>query len=122
MVGKHLVAIIDDDADVRDALGAMFHREGFDPKCFESATHFIEEGLHLPTALIVSDYQMPGMNGLDLCRELSARQIGIPLILITAFATAAIRSLAKRYGVCALVEKPFEPAQLLDEVHSAIAG
>jgi two-component system, LuxR family, response regulator FixJ len=122
MGDRHLVVIIDDDADVRDALGAMIHREGFDPRCFETATRFIAEGLDLPFAVIISDYQMPEMNGLDLRRELSARGIAAPLILITAFATTAIHSLARRYGVHALLEKPFEPSKLLDEVRAAIAS
>jgi len=113
---RSIVAVIDDDDDIRQALGAMFMSNGYDVECFESAEAFLDQLDTLPVSVIVSDLQMGGLSGLDLCRDLIAGGIDLPVILITAFASDAVRARAQRLKVRAVLEKPFEPALLLREV------
>jgi FixJ family two-component response regulator len=115
-----LVTIIDDDDDVRQALGAMLIGSGHDVQCFDSAEAFLEcDPVGGQSAVIVSDIQMGGMSGLDLCRALRSGRIDTPMILMTGFATAGIRARAQKIGVSALLEKPFDPVLLLGEVEAA---
>jgi FixJ family two-component response regulator len=116
-----LVTVIDDDDDVRQALGAMLFGSGYGVQCFESAEAFLQrDPVGDRSAVIISDLQMGGMSGLELCRALRTGNIDTPIILITAFATAGIRARAQKIGVRALLEKPFDPPRLLGEVEAVV--
>ncbi len=119
MSERLIVAVIDDDEDIRQALAAMFSSNGYAVHCFVSGEEFLEHMATLAIAVIVTDLQMAGLSGLDLCRELRAREVDIPTLLITAFASDAVRMRAKRLGVRVVLEKPFDPAILLREVAAA---
>ena len=86
----------------------------------ESAERFLAARDGEAPAIVITDLHMPGMTGLELIRELRSQGDGTPVILVTAFATSAIRVLARRYDVVDVVEKPFRPAQLLGLVRAAI--
>jgi len=117
-----LVTVVDDDDDIRQALGAMFAGNGYAVECFASAEAFLDRIDSLRIAVIVSDLQMAGMSGLELCRELRSRNIDTPMILITAFASDAVRTRASRIGIRSVLEKPFDPPMLLREVGAAAAS
>lgn len=121
MSERLIVAIVDDDEDIRQALAAMFSSNGYDVHCFVSAEEFLEQLKTLAISVIVTDLQMTGLSGLDLCRELRAQAVATPTLLITAFASDAVRVRAKRLGVRVVLEKPFDPAILLREVAAAAA-
>lgn len=115
------VSVIDDDQAIREALGALLDGNGYDVACYDSAEAFLHAIDDRPPAVIVSDYQMPGMSGLDLSRALKARAVAAPVILITAFGGEAIRGRAERAGIARVIEKPFDAPALLGEV-AAFAG
>lgn len=118
-MGPHpFVSVVDDDYDVRLALGGMLRSVGYDVECFESAEAFLEAAESSNSDCIVSDVQMGGMSGLDMARELRARGIGAPLILISAFTTDAVRAQAARQGAHCVLEKPFDPEVLLEQVEA----
>lgn len=114
-----LVSIIDDDKDVRMALGALLSSIGYDVQCFESAEAFLAAPSVDDSGCVVSDLQMSGMNGVELARRLRAQGLQAPIILISAFCTDAIRAQAARTGVHCLLEKPFDPETLLEEIEAA---
>lgn len=114
-----LVSIIDDDKDVRLALGALLTSIGYEVECFESAEAFLGDDKAAASGCIVSDIQMAGMSGVELARRLRAQGRDAPIILISAFATDAVRVQADRSGVHCLLEKPFNPEALLDEIEAA---
>ena len=114
-----LVSIIDDDKDVRLALGSLLASIGYDVECFDSAETFLTADKAAATGCVVSDVQMTGMSGLDLARRLRDDGQGAPIILISAFATDAIRNQADRVGVHCVLEKPFNPESLLEEIQAA---
>jgi FixJ family two-component response regulator len=114
-----LVSIIDDDKDVRLALGALLTSIGYQVECYDSAESFLADDKALASGCIVSDIQMSGISGVELARRLRAEGLCAPIILISAFATDAVRAQAARSGVRCLLEKPFNPETLLDEIQSA---
>ncbi len=115
-----LVIVIDDDFYVRHALASLFTSVGYRVECFENADIFLAHSFDEDGALIVSDYQMPGTDGIELCRRLRDRGSLIPVILITAFATAGVRHSAPAVGIVEVLEKPFDPSTLLDVVRAII--
>ena len=64
---------------------------------------------------------MPGMTGLDLQRELVARKIGIPVIVVTAYDDAPTRQLSRELGAVAFFRKPVDDQALLDAIPWAIS-
>lgn len=118
MSASRLIAIVDDDEEIRGSLSFMFESGGFTVDCFASAEAFRSAAGRPSPDLLLTDLHMPGMNGLELARALRAKDAELPIILLTAYATPAVRNLANRCGVIAVVEKPFQPAALLNLVRS----
>lgn len=109
------ISVIDDEADIRQALHEMFVGRGYAVDCFDSAEAFLAAEA-ARSSLIISDLQMGGMSGLELIRTLRSRGDGTPVILLTAFATPAIRTFAGRSGVAKVFEKPFNSSEMLKVV------
>jgi FixJ family two-component response regulator len=118
MSDSPFVIVVDDDQDVRHALGGLLSSSGYEVECFASAIEFLPRSSDQVYSVIVCDYDMPGMTGIEMCSEMKARGISPPVILITAFATAAVRQKAEEVGVRRVLEKPFDPALLLAEIRS----
>ncbi|WP_206364448.1 response regulator transcription factor [Sphingomonas pokkalii] len=117
-----LVSIVDDDASVRDALADLFESSGLRTCSFACARDFLESEVAAKSQCIVSDIQMPGMSGIELSRTLRAGAIDTPIILISAYATDAIRRSAEAIGVTCMLAKPFDPLELLACVEAALSA
>ncbi|WP_428679391.1 response regulator transcription factor [Reyranella sp.] len=109
-----LVAIIDDDEDVRTSLHDLLRSCGYSAELFETADSFLESASAARIDCVVSDVQMPGTSGLQLARIMQSRMI--PIILITAFPTAEIAQQAAAAGVRRLLVKPFDTVGLIAEL------
>ena len=102
----HLL-LIDDDEWVRDSLRMFFESEGCDIVALETA----EEGLDFATGchfdIIIVDYRLPGMDGLEFIRHLPANQANALKVLITAYMSEDLLSRAKKSGFHDFIPKPF---------------
>lgn len=116
-----VIGIIDDDADVRCAVEALVSSIGFKSEIFETAEALMASGRLRYLDCIVTDLQMPGMNGLSLARHIQ-RTRPLPVILITAFPAPGLNDQAATAGVRCLLRKPFEPSALIDELESIARG
>jgi FixJ family two-component response regulator len=116
-----IVSVVDDDASVRSALESLVRSLGFVPFVFESAEDFLSSPRVDDSACLITDVQMPGMNGLDLQDRLSAQGRRIPIIFITAFPEQAIQSRAQAGGALAFVEKPFTGRTMIELLRQALA-
>lgn len=115
-----VIGIVDDDEDVRIALEALVASIGFNSEMFETADALLASGRLVELDCVVTDLQMPGMNGLSLARHILRTQ-KLPVILITAFPAPGLNEQAAAAGVRCLLRKPFDPLVLIDELE-AIAG
>jgi FixJ family two-component response regulator len=116
-----LIAIVDDDEDVREAIRGLMRALGFAAEAFSSAEEFLGSSKSYQAACLIADVNMPGMSGLDLHRRLLERDSAVPTILITAYPTEDARSLALATGVIKFLTKPFAESELVDGVHIALA-
>ena len=78
-----LISIVDDDHSVRESLARLIRSVGFGVQIFESAEEFLSAGRDREPDCLILDIRMPGMNGLELHRHLSAGNRDLPVIFIT---------------------------------------
>ena len=113
------VHVVDDDEAIRDSLRFMLESEGLAVRTYESAAALL--GADLPPAgCVLTDFQMPGMDGLELQARLAARDIHLPVIVMTAHGDVPVAVRAMKAGAVDFLEKPFGDRQLLDAVNRAL--
>ena len=116
-----IIAVVDDDASVRESLACLAESVGYEAALFASAEEFLQSVRHRDSlACLILDVRLPGMSGLDLYAQLARSPRSIPTILITAHADPEMNTWATRSGVIALLYKPFQPEVLLQAVRKAI--
>jgi FixJ family two-component response regulator len=118
---RRLIAIVDDDEYVREAISGLMRSLGFAAETFSSAKEFLSSSQVGRTACLIADVQMPETSGLDLYFQLSKLGRTIPTILITAYPTESDRARAHDAGIISYLAKPFAEADLLDGVRAALA-
>lgn len=116
-----MVYVIDDNKAVRDAIRVLLELEGFRIIDFASALEFVQRQRERGRGCIVTDIEMPGMNGLQLVEAVRARDKCIPILVITGKPTAAVRTAVEEANARLLV-KPFIPEELLTFVRNALRG
>jgi len=115
-----LIAIIDDDKSVQNALQDLLESEGLSALCFGSAEQFLASGAQHKASCLIVDIRMPGMSGLDLQAKLNSECCRLPIIFITAHGDAKMRIQAMRDGAVEFLTKPFDNAVLLETVQAAL--
>ena len=119
MVPK-LISVVDDDESVRRTTKLLIESFGYRASIFESAGAFLKSGQLNDTCCLVVDVQMPGMNGLQLQRHLTAEGWSIPIIFFSAYGNKESRRQAMLAGAVAFLDKPFSDEQLLESLRSAV--
>jgi two-component system response regulator HydG len=109
---KTSVLVVDDDQGMRDMLGTRLAKRGFDVRTCASGAETLEVLQHEDVDVIVSDVNMKGMNGVELCRHVLERRPQLPVVLITAFGSMELAIQAIRAGAYDFLPKPFEIDQL----------
>jgi FixJ family two-component response regulator len=115
-----LISIVDDDDAVRHSLDDLIRSLGYRTQDFSSAQSFFNSREVLKTACLILDVRMPGVNGLDVQRNIIASQLHIPIIFITAHADGGAREQAMRAGAIAFLYKPFHEQDLVDAIALAV--
>ena len=117
--GTPRVAIVDDDEDVRTALEALVSSVGYIAETFENGDTLLGSERLGSFSCLVTDLQMPGINGLTLARAIR-RDHAMPIILITAFPAPGLKQQAAAAGVSCLLRKPFNPSALLEQLDTLL--
>jgi FixJ family two-component response regulator len=110
---ESLVAIVDDDASVRQSARRLIRSFGYRAEAFGSAEEFLDSGQAKKTACLILDVRMPRMDGLELQRRLAGSKPPIPIVFITARASEEEERRALQAGAVAFLRKPVEKEALL---------
>ena len=110
------VVVIDDDPDIREALRSLLRSVGLQGRAFASVPEFLKSGRPDGPTCLVLDVRLPGRSGLDFQRELSAANIDLPIIFITAHADVAMSVQAMKGGALEFLTKPIRDQDLLDAI------
>jgi FixJ family two-component response regulator len=119
---ERFIAVVDDDAAVREATVNLFRSMGVAARAFTSAEEFLESPGIDWTACLVLDVQMPGMDGLRLQRHLAAVGRCIPIVFVTGYPDESVRTRALQSGAVCFLNKPFSERDLLDGLESVLGS
>lgn len=114
------VFVVDDDDDIRRSLTRSLEKRGYRVECFASAQEFLRGHDRNRSGCLVLDYGMPGMNGLELQRELNDRGATLPIIFITGHGGIPESVQAIKAGAVDFLEKPFRQQVLTDRIDTAL--
>jgi two-component system, LuxR family, response regulator FixJ len=120
-VAEPTVYVVDDDPAMRSSLRWLIESVGLVVRTCASAQEFLHTYQPSDPGCLVLDVRMPGMSGLDLQAELTARRIYIPVLIITGYAEVPLAVRAMKAGAFDFIEKPFSDQTLLDRIRAAIA-
>ena len=116
-----LIAVVDDEDSVRQALKRLLRSAGYKVATFAGGDAFLESLGRARPACVLMDRSMPGMDGRVVVARLSRLPDPIPSIVVSAHASGAEREAAAALGVVAFLGKPFNPKDLLDAVAAVVA-
>lgn len=108
------VAIVDDEADMRQSISQWLALSGFDTETYASAEEALKGiGADFP-GVVVSDIKMPGMDGMAFLKRLMSMDSGLPVIMITGHGDVPMAVEAMRVGAYDFLEKPFNPDRMTE--------
>ena len=109
------ILVVDDEADVADLFRQQFRREVRQgqyvihfAQSAEEALGKLDNGVRPELIVVLSDINMPGMDGLGLLQEVKRRNAGLPVIMVTAYGDDDRRRKAREYGAAEFVTKPVD--------------
>jgi FixJ family two-component response regulator len=115
------VLVVDDDPDARQSLEFLIRSVGLNIRSYASAADFLASRDLESAGCLVLDLRMPGMSGLELQERLNEMNVGIPIILLTAYAEVPIAVKAMKAGAIDVIQKPYSQQVLLDRIQQALA-
>jgi FixJ family two-component response regulator len=115
-----VIAIVDDDEPLREALASVLKAGGFFPRTFASAEQFLACDDCDNTACLILDVRLPRMSGIELQKQLSNTNRRIPIVFVTAHGNDSLRDSLLRAGAAAFLYKPVRSDALLREIRKAL--
>jgi RNA polymerase sigma factor (sigma-70 family) len=120
MTGAPVVFVVDDDPSVRLSLRFLISTVGLQVESFDSADTFLHRKPPDAPSCLVLDVRLPGLSGLDLQRELAARNMRIPIVFVTGHGDIPMSVRAMKAGAVEFLTKPFHDQDLLDAIRIAL--
>ncbi len=117
------ILVADDDMDIRDLVAFKLEQAGYDVVAVDNGLAALTEATQNPPDLVVLDVMMPGMSGIDVCRQLrqDASTKALPIILLTARAQEGDVEVGFGAGADDYIVKPFSPRELVSRVEAVLA-
>src|ERR1700760_2120887 len=116
----NLLAILDDDKSVQNALQDLIESEGMSTLCYDSAEQFLDSEARHKAACLIADIRMPGMSGIELQAKLKVERCRIPIIFITGLGDIPLAVSAMKEGASDFFTKPVDGTSLLGSVERAL--
>ncbi len=114
------ILLIDDDPAVRGLISSILRKKGMDVVLAKEGS----EGLQLmqdeKPDLVICDFQMPGMNGLEVLDQIKKDNPQIPVVILTAYGDATLTIRSMQTGAFDFIEKPINPRELLEVAKNAL--
>jgi DNA-binding NtrC family response regulator len=116
---RYRVLVVDDHASARESVADVLRQAGYEAATCACAIEALARLAVEPVDVVVTDLQMPGMDGLEFIRELDRRRVDVEVLMITAHASIASAVEAMRHGAFDYLEKPFDALELERSVAQA---
>lgn len=118
---KQTVHLVDDDPAVRRAVSFVLKTSGFEVAQHVSGVEFLKVVRHADPGCILLDIRMPDMDGLEVQRELNARGVTMPVVMLTGHGDVSAAVQAMKEGAVDFLEKPSDKDVLLRAIRNAFA-
>jgi FixJ family two-component response regulator len=115
-----IVFIVDDDVSVRESLELLVRNEKWKPETFASAQEFLNHPRTAVPSCLVLDLSLPGLNGLELQKQLAAEHIDMPIIFITGHGDVPKSVQAMKAGALEFLTKPIDSDALVSAIGKAL--
>jgi FixJ family two-component response regulator len=112
--------IVDDDPGIRSALRLLLLSFGWNSRTYDSAEAFLDAYTPVGEQVLIADFNLPGMNGVELLKALALREFQIPAVIITGRPDCSMTYEAKAAGAIAVLGKPFKSTELLPVIEQAV--
>jgi len=120
METSRIIAVVDDDSAVREAISFLLRSFGYDAIAFESAEEFLHSTTVQHASCVITDIKMPGMTGVELQRCLISGGHRLPVIFMTAFPEESVKRHVLSAGAYGFLTKPCEPQYLIECLETAL--
>lgn len=120
MNNEELVAIVDDDPAVREAISLMLQAVKIRALTYENALEFLSDPQSEACGCVVLDVRLPGMGGMELQRRLKEQGRDLAVIFVTRHGDVKLAVEAMREGAMDFIEKPFNEQQLLQRIQQSL--
>lgn len=120
MKTKPRILLVEDDTNIATGLQKVMRATGYDVTAVSRGDDGLEKALAESFDIVVTDLKLPGLDGLELVRQLHQAKPKLPIILVTAHGTTEVAIEATRWGAFDYVPKPFEVDELLDLTAKAL--
>ena len=120
----NFVLVVDDESHIRRILTLQLERAGFVVECASDGQEALDAIADRKPDLVITDFQMPRMDGLDLCSALreNSATAEIPVLLLTAKGfELGDDEMSEHFNVVGMICKPFSPGDLLQKVESVLS-
>ena len=117
---KPRILIVEDDPHIRLGLEEVLRSDGFDIASCARGDQALEAVARQQPALIVLDVMLPGLSGYDVCKQLRARKITTPILMLTAKGQELDKVVGLDLGADDYVTKPFGVRELLARIHALL--
>ncbi len=114
------ILLIDDDENLRDTIALMLEREGFETLQAADGKSGFALALARKPALALVDLRLPGMSGIDVCKQMRASQLKTPIIMLCAVGDEVDKVLLLEMGADDYVVKPFGTRELLARIRAVL--
>jgi len=114
------ILIVDDDAELRETVSILLEREQFVPLQAVDGQSGLDKALALKPNLMLVDLRLPGMSGVELCKQLRANRVATPIIVLSAIRDEVDKVLLLEIGADDYVVKPFGTRELLARIRAVL--
>ena len=114
------ILVIDDDESLRDTIGIMLEQEGFSPILVSDGKTGYERALAVKPDLMIVDLRLPGMSGIEICKQLRAASFKTPIIVLSAVGEEVDKVLLLEIGADDYIVKPFGARELLARIRAVL--
>ncbi|WP_263355099.1 response regulator transcription factor [Acidicapsa acidisoli] len=115
-----IVFVVDDDVSVRESLEMLIRCEGWQPETYAAASEFLARPRVQTPSCLILDVSLPGLNGLDLQKQVATERTEMPIIFITGHGDVPMTVRAMKAGAQEFLTKPFSDDVLLAAIRQAL--
>lgn len=114
------ILVVDDDAELRETVSILLEREGFTPIQAIDGQSGLVQAMSLKPTLMLVDLRLPGLSGVELCKQVRANRLTTPIIILSAVRDEVDKVLLLEIGADDYVVKPFGTRELLARIRAVL--